>query len=139
MSAALFPPSYGLALTSPEWGVAVRQSPALSGKMSVADRSDVAENVICYLRDRFPVKTAEHVAADTGIKCDTVQKWLDRASLPNGWSMLRLIAAYGPEFLAAGFESAPLWLAKAVREEQLQKLEAEIAALEREKAALTTG
>lgn len=114
-------------LKSPE---NVRQSPA-------AARADAAGRIIAHLRALYPVKTAECVAADTGLPVETVQTWIDRGSCPNLIGYLRLLGAYGPDFVAASMgERAPNWLTRAGQEAELARLEAERAAIERRMADL---
>jgi ubiquinone biosynthesis protein UbiJ len=95
--------------------------------------------VIAFLRQRYPSKTPDHVAADTGVPAGTVQKWLDRGSAPSVAHYTRLWLAYGPEFLAATIERAPAWLDAAHRAEEAARLKAEIAAREARLAKLEEG
>jgi hypothetical protein len=92
--------------------------------------SDFEARANAWLRGRHPGKTAECVAADIGISVNTVRKWLSRESRPNAVAVFRLIAAYGPEFLAAVYPKAPAWLSSIVRAERLASLDAEIADLQ---------
>lgn len=86
--------------------------------------------MIAFLRRQHPVKTADNVAADSGVPAGTVQKWLDRGSAPSVVHFARLVSAYGPDFLATAFASPPAWLSQAVRDERAATLKAEIAARE---------
>lgn len=95
--------------------------------------------MIAFLRQRHPLKTPDHVAADTGVPAGTVQKWLDRGSAPSVAHYCRLWLAYGPEFLAATIERAPAWLDAAHRAEEATRLKAEIAAREARLAKLEEG
>lgn len=99
---------------------------------SVHSSTIVGERVICFLRNIHPAKTAENVAADTGVAAATVKKWMERSSVPSGLAMMRLIATYGPEFLVAAFPSAPLWLRDASRAYRIAKLSQQQEALQRE-------
>ncbi len=78
----------------------------------------------------YPVKTADNVAADTGISANTVSKWLDRGSAPTSWAFLRLLSAYGPDLVCAVMDSPPAWLDRAAKEQRRERLEAQIAALQ---------
>ena len=92
--------------------------------------------MIAFLRHRHPLKTPDHVAAESGVPAGTVQKWLDRGSAPSVAHYCRLWLAYGPEFLAATIERAPAWLDAAHRAEEATRLKAEIAAREARLAKL---
>lgn len=95
-----------------------------------ADRAVVPERIVAFLRRIHPAKTAECVAAETGISSNTVAKWLDRGSGPSTWATFRLIAAYGPEFACAVMTSPPDWLSAAARAEEQRRLRAQMAALQ---------
>lgn len=98
----------------------------LSGK-----RDRCPERVAAFLRQMHPVKTAEAVAAETGLACDTVRKWLARASAPALPALLALIAVYGPDFLDAVLARPPDWVVRAAQQRRLVALEAEQARLSR--------
>lgn len=95
-------------------------------------RSRVVDRVTAHLRKVHPLKTADAVAADTGLPVTTIRKWLSRESTPNAPAMLMLIGTYGPELLAAALHSPPGWLDSAARAERLAALEARAAELNRE-------
>lgn len=95
-----------------------------------AARTNVGERVIAFLRQRHPIKTADNVAADSGVPAGTVQKWLDRGSAPSVVHFARLVSAYGPDVAALAFASPPAWLDHAQRTERAAILRAEIAARE---------
>lgn len=99
-------------------------TPAVAG-----ERHAVAGRLCGFLRDRHPIKTAENVAAETGIPVATVASWLDRGSSPNAWALLNLVGAYGADVLCAAMESPPAWLRSAARQAERERVEAEIAAL----------
>lgn len=82
-----------------------------------------------FLRARHPTKTAANVAADTGCTPAQVEKWLERASSPNGVALARLIHAYGPSFLSAVLPPSD-WLDDARNRQQEGELLAERAAIE---------
>lgn len=91
----------------------------------------LGERVVAFLRRRHPLKTADHVAAATGIPVNTVKTWLQRASAPDAEGYTALWIAYGPDFLGvlAGGR-APTWLVDLRRAHDAKQLKAEIAALE---------
>jgi DNA-binding phage protein len=86
------------------------------------------ERVTSFLRARYPTKTAEIVAADTGLQATTIRQWLDRGSAPSFRATLALIAAYGPALLAIAMgDEPPEWLSRAARAERQAELEARLA------------
>ena len=91
--------------------------------------SDAGGRVSAFLRRLYPCRTADQVAADTGIKSATVAKWLERESAPNGSAMLILIACYGPDFLGAVMERPPAWLVQQRRAAEVAQALADIARL----------
>lgn len=115
----------------------MRHTPPTSGQMSVAERTSAADRVAAFLRRLHPIKTAENVAADTGLNADTVQKWLDRGSMPSAVGLIYLVGAYGPDFLSACMgDRAPEWLTAAGQDAELARLKAEREALDARIAAL---
>ena len=86
-----------------------------------------ADRVIALLTRYHPFKTAESVAADTGIRAGTVRQWMARESAPNFAAFCKLIGAYGPEILVAALESPPKWLDDAARAEQLAQADRAVA------------
>ena len=97
----------------------------------------VGERIEKFLRTRHPAKTADNVSADTGCSRAQVLKWLERSSVPNGVALLRLMSAYGPEFLSAVMgERAPRWLDDAWRAERIRDLAARQAGIEDELRAI---
>jgi hypothetical protein len=86
--------------------------------------------VATYLRQRYPFKTADRVAADTGFAATRIVKWLEERSAPSFAAMLILVAAYGPDFLAYVMDEPLDWLDRARAEEERAALSREIAALE---------
>ena len=95
------------------------------------------ERVEKFLRTRHPVKTADHVASLAGCSRAQVSKWLEGTSAPGGLALVRLIAAYGPQFILAVMgEHAPRWLDDAHRAQKIQELEAGQARIEEELRAL---
>lgn len=86
-----------------------------------------------FLREKHARDTAKRVAADTGCNLSAVEKWLEGTSAPGGVALLRLIAAYGPEFIMAAWpHEAPEWLSNAALDERIRRAEAARAALETE-------
>jgi hypothetical protein len=103
---------------------------AYAHEVESRSRLTLGERVCAFLRDRHPVKTADNVAADTGIPFNTIKTWLDRASAPNAEGYTALWMAYGPDFLAALADREPAWLQEVRRAQEAAQLKAEIAALE---------
>ncbi|MDP1587932.1 MAG: hypothetical protein Q8M07_09330 [Prosthecobacter sp.] len=93
----------------------------------------LGERIENFLKNRYPAKTAQFVAADIGYSPSRVAKWLEGASDPNGYAVLRMLQVYGPEFLAALLgDVAPGWLKEAQRAEKLHDLEATRARIDAE-------
>lgn len=108
----------------------MEQSSPKSGQLSLKSGQlshDASERVVAFLRGRHPHRTADEVAAATRgrVPAETVRGWIRRASAPSWQAGLALVAAYGPEFLAAALGDAPGWLDAAARAEKLAALEAE--------------
>lgn len=101
--------------------------------------TDVGDRVVGFLRRLHPAKTAALVAADTGCGVDAVEKWLERASVPNGRAMLRLFLAYGPEFICAVVDNPPAWLDARRGAARQVELESSIARQRAELAQLQQG
>lgn len=107
----------------------MRQSATETGQLSVRRTQGCepdGEGVILFLRNLYPQKTAESVAADTGLRPTTVRKWIDRGPAPSFRATLALIAAYGPALLAVAFgRNPPEWLSHAAHVEEMKRLRAE--------------
>lgn len=88
------------------------------------------ERVCAFLREAYPTKTADSVAADTGIPAARVRKWLEGKAYPSGAAVVLLTAAYGPEFLCAVMDSPPAWLTEAGRAQARARISTQIAELE---------
>lgn len=100
-----------------------------------SDHADVNPALV-FLRERHPVKTADSVAAETGISANTVAQWFKGNSRP-GWAHTNaLISAYGPEFLAAVCPSCRSWLDPVLQERRQQELERRQAELDQQFLAL---
>lgn len=112
-------------------------SPEASSQTPAAVRAGAAERIIAFLRARYPVKTAENVAADTGLSPLTIQTWIDRCTAPNIVGIIALTAAYGPDFLSACMgEKTPDWLVAAERKKRAAELKARRAAIDAELATI---
>lgn len=94
------------------------------------------ERAVDFIRARYPVKTAESVAADTGIGAETVKKWLEGAVRPSWDGIFALICAYGTPFMVATVVTKPQWLEDAHRSARLAALEAAQARIQAEIAEL---
>ncbi|MCC0809419.1 hypothetical protein FPV16_25015 [Methylobacterium sp. W2] len=101
-----------------------------SAQLGDVDRTAVQERTTDFLRTLYPQKTADNVAADTGIAANTIAKWLDRGSAPTSWAFLRLLEAYGAEFACAVMAKPPAWLDRAARDQRNDRLQAQIAKLQ---------
>ncbi len=88
-----------------------------------------------FLKACHPTKTAQSVAARTGISADTVEKWFRGAS-PSFDAAFALFDAYGPEFLAAACPALG-WLKPALREREIEALRDAQAALQARLDALS--
>jgi len=127
------------ARTVSEWDTPPPQSPGRCRQLPVACRSTAAERIIEFLRRTHPLKTAENVAADTGLGAETVQTWIDRGSAPNVVGLWALVSAYGPDFLCAALgDASPSWLCSAARDAELQRIEAQMQALAAKAESLKT-
>lgn len=80
-----------------------------------------------FLRKEHPAKTAEGVEARCGIPAKTVRKWIEGENAPNGFAILTLALAYGPQVLSACLVGAPYWLDAAARLEMAERLKEQIA------------
>lgn len=115
----------------------MRQYSGSGGHLSDVSPTTVGSRVVHFLRARHPSKTADNIAAETGLVAGTVAKWLERSSVPGGIAILRLAAAYGPEFLLAAYPKAPEWLDAAARAHRIAALDVKLAELQSEREALT--
>ncbi len=115
----------------------MRQSSPSAGKFSVPDRADSVERLTAFLRSQHPIKTADSVSARTGVKAETVQKWLDQGCAPSLTAVLAIVMAYGPEALATVLgDRAPAWLSAAHREAEAARIDLEIEELKARRASL---
>lgn len=106
----------------------MKQSP-VSTPAVAGNRHAVAGRLCAFLRGRHPVKTAEHVAAETDLSVATVASLLERGSAPSALTLLALVGAYGAEVLCAAMERPPAWLSAAARQAERERVEAQIASL----------
>ncbi len=107
------------------------QSRPSAHELESRNGTSLGERVSAFLRRRHPSKTADNVAAETGIPVNTVKTWLQRSSAPDADGYTALWLAYGPEFLAAAAaHRSPEWLAQARRAQEAKQLKAQISALE---------
>lgn len=67
--------------------------------INLGTRQTYAERVTEFIRRKHPYKTAENVAADTGIKYHTIRKLLEGLNAPSIVAFDRLARAYGLEFV----------------------------------------
>lgn len=105
-------------------------------KIGQSEAQACPERAVEFIRRLYPVKTADCVAADTGLPVQTVRRWLEGVAKPSFIGFSRLILAYGPAFLAAVFPRQPRWLTEAYQREQLADLEAEQARIQSKIQAL---
>jgi hypothetical protein len=94
----------------------------LGGKEAKLDRLELA---LAFLRAKHPFKTADCVAAQTGISANTISKWLRGESRPGWGHTMALIGVYGADFLWASSPQSRVWLAPARKLEELRQLESE--------------
>ena len=106
----------------------MKQSP-VSAPAVAGERHAVACRLAAFLRERHPIKTAEHVSAATDLSPATVASLLERGSAPSAMTLLALVGAYGAEGLAALWEQPPAWLIAAARQAERDRIEAQIDAL----------
>lgn len=90
--------------------------------------ASLGERIGAELRRRYPMKTAQQVAADLGASIDTAENWV-RGNAPSLRWFVVLVEVYGPEFLAAACPRLD-WLNEVVIAAEKQAIEKEMAALE---------
>jgi transcriptional regulator with XRE-family HTH domain len=100
----------------------------MSGSIGARFRAKLIDfsGLVAFLRNEHPTKTAESVEAHCGISAATVRKWMSGETNPNGTALAILLLAYGPEAFASCVKCSPDWLACAVRQEVVRKLNSEI-------------
>ncbi|WP_158809643.1 hypothetical protein [Beijerinckia sp. L45] len=97
--------------------------------------SEVGERVCEYLRQLYPQRTVDNVAADVAswhVSRFTVAKMFERQTAPGAVLWVALIDAYGPDFLAAALPKQLGWLDDAARTQRREALEARMAAIKSE-------
>lgn len=110
-------------------GISMEQSSRNNTTVVGEDRTVVADRISSFLRAKHPVKTAENVAADTGISPATVARWLDRGSAPSIPQLGKLVGAYDAEVLCVILDHPPAWMVSRAREQERERLERQIATL----------
>ncbi|MGX5776972.1 hypothetical protein [Methylorubrum zatmanii] len=109
----------------------MRTSSTTSRKLSAVARTDSVDRLSTFLRAQHPVKTADSVAAKTGIDSETVQKWLTKGCAPSWTAALALFGAYGLEALCAAYgKDAPAWVTTSFQNAELARCKAEREALD---------
>ncbi len=88
-----------------------------------------------FLKARHPTKTAQAIAARTGLSPDTIDKWLRGTGAPSFDATMILAVIYGPEFLAACVPGCA-WIAEAARGARRLAIGETIATLEAERDRL---
>jgi transposase-like protein len=120
-------------------GRTMGKSDRSNGRIVPCDGRTLGERVASYLRAKHPEKTAIYVASEIGVSAETVRKWLEQGSVPNGAAMLALIRRYRMSFVDRVLgESADAWIAELARQEEQERLEGEASAIRR-KLALVMG
>lgn len=111
----------------------------MSGRIRQLSReapSAMAERVLGFLERLYPYNTAMMVARDTRLHRPTISKWFERRSAPSAQALARLIAAYGPDFVAAMVGDSLPWLTVAAWHERRVTFEADQAVFEAEMGAV---
>lgn len=94
------------------------------------------ELALAFLKERYPAKTADRVAADTGIPANTIAQWLCGNSSPRWKHTMALIGAYGADFLWAASPDSRVWLGPVRKLEELRRLQLQRVQLDRQIKAL---
>jgi hypothetical protein len=95
------------------------------------------EGLTTYWRRLYPRKTADKVAADTGLPIETVKNWLKGRNGLRVPQLLVILAVYGPDALAACWGGRPpAWLNASVAAKRSQDLDRLQAQIDAERAAL---
>lgn len=89
-----------------------------------------------FLRNRHLQNTSKSVAAEIGASPRTVESWLAGASTPSALWLVRMIAVYGPEFLASIMTAPPAWLDGARMAQDRAEIARELEALAQRQRAL---
>ncbi|MCJ2143694.1 hypothetical protein [Methylobacterium sp. E-066] len=142
MTASLFPTGpIGRSTSMPTASrTAMGKSDRSNGRIAPCDGRTLGERVASYLRSKHPKKTALYVASEIGVSAETVRKWLELGSVPNGAAMLALIRRYRMTFVDGVLgEDADSWIAELARQEEQERLEAEAAAIRKKLAFVMNG
>ena len=111
-----------------------------NGRVTPAYGRTLGERIASYLRAKHPEKTAIYVASEVGVSAETVRKWIEQGSVPNGAAMLALIRRYRMTFVDEVLgEDADEWIAELARQEALQQLERQAATVRQQMAELLGG
>jgi hypothetical protein len=95
-----------------------------------------ADRAMAFLRRRYPIRTADHIAADAGTTSDAARKWLAGVSSPGFSASIRLVAVHGPPLLETMFDEPPPWLSAAAAATEATELLATIEAARRRLAEI---
>ena len=115
----------------------VRKSESIATKPFVRSPQNLGERIVEFLREVHPVKTIDSVAADIGVARSTVAKWLEGACTPGAIPFIKLMGAYGPEFVVAVWPNAPKWMHQAYRDHQEEDLNRQMEAIRRKLETLS--
>lgn len=96
----------------------MRKSESIRTHILADAPQNLGDRLIAFLREVHPTKTIDSVSADTGVARSTVAKWIEGASVPGAVPFLKLMNAYGPEFVVAVWPGAPRWMHQAYRDHQ---------------------
>ena len=107
------------------------KSGEIGGKFCSARGKEAGERLVAFLRDRYPNKTSDCVAADTGLPATNVAKWLAGGSLPSFTALLALGLAYDIDFWAAVLPNPPECIVKERVNRKVAHLQAQLAELGR--------
>ena len=83
-----------------------------------------------WVHARHPSNTVKSVAHEIGASPRTVESWLSEGSMPSASWLVKLIAIYGPAFLAAIMRTPPAWLDAARRAQERAALAQQFEQLE---------
>lgn len=92
--------------------------PSVSGPNSSRNGKFDITGLCTFLKRAHPAKTAENVAAATGVPASTVDKWLRGETMPSATGFAALAAAYGPAVIAASVPGAA-WAHERARDEAI--------------------
>ena len=111
------------------------ESNAVRIRTKQGPKKSAAELLSEFLNGLYDTKPIDRVTADTGIAWGTVKKYVEGRATPGMENFIRLVVAYGPEYLAAVCPKLR-WLSDAYISEMEAKLTADILALERRRGQL---